>query len=263
MKNSIISILFATTSLLSAAPAAANTNNCGTYGCPTGASSSNTVVNRAIYTLSNDRSTKFADWTAYQVKPSTIDGPSRSRTWKADPAISSSYTLEPSDYTDAHAVIGTDRGHQVPLASFSNTSYWADTNYLSNITPQRSELNQGPWVKLENAVRSYVRTGQNVYVITGPLYEYYFATLPRANEGHTVPSGYFKVVATISSGGYVNASAFIMQQTSGRSDNYCYKEVTIDEVEQRAGLNIMPSMPSFRESAVETRTGGLSSQLGC
>lgn len=249
--------------LLSLSAYASASTHCGSYGCPTGAPSNNTVVERSIYILSNNRTTKFADWTAYKVTPSTIDGPSRSRTWKADPAINSSYTLEPNDYDDANAVLKTDRGHQVPLASFSNASTWADTNYLSNITPQSSNLNQGPWVNLENAVRNYVRTGKNVYVVTGPLYEWYFGTLPQANESHKIPSGYFKVVMTISSSGWVEASAFIMEQNSGRYDNYCAKEVTINQVESRAGLNIMPSLPSYKESSVEGQTGGLRSELGC
>ncbi len=252
-----------TLSLLTLAFSANASVHCGTYGCPTGAPSNNDVVERSIYIMSSNRSTKFVDWAAYNVKPSTIDGPSRSRNWKADPAIYSGYTLEPSDYNDANAVLGTDRGHQVPLASFSNTSAWADTNYLSNITPQDSDLNQGPWVKLENAVRNYVRTGNDVFVFTGPLYEWYFGTLPQANEGHTIPSGYFKVVATISSSGWVEASAFVMQQNSSRYDNYCAKEVTINEVESRAGLNIMPSLPGYKESSVEGQTGGLSNELGC
>lgn len=252
-----------TFALLSLSAYANASSHCGSYGCPSGAPSNNDVVERSIYILSNNRSTKFADWTAYKVTPSTIDGPSRSRNWKADPAIYSSYTLEPNDYDDAHAVLGTDRGHQVPLASFSNTSTWADTNYLSNITPQSSDLNQGPWVKLENAVRNYVRTGQDVYVVTGPLYEWYFGSLPQANEGHTIPSGYFKVAITISGSGWVEASAFIMEQNSGRYDNYCAKEVTINQVESRTGLNIMPSLPGYKESSVEGQTGGLTSELGC
>lgn len=237
----------------------AQADNC-VYGCPTGKSGQQ--INRSIYTLHNNTSTKFANWVAYHVLPSTIDGPSRSRNWSADPNINSRYTLEPSDYTDAHAVIGTDRGHQVPLASFSNHPDWRQLNYLSNITPQDSDLNQGPWVALENRVRSLVRTGQDVYVVSGPLYEWYFATLPRANEGHTVPSGYFKVVIT-DNNGWVEASAFILEQDARRSDNFCYREVTVNEVESRSGLNIMPQLPYWKENAVEGYTGGLRSELGC
>lgn len=249
--------------LLTASATASANSLCGSYGCPTGAASSNDVVEREIYVLSNNRTTKFADWAAYKITPSTIDGPSRSRSWKSDPAINGAYTLEPSDYKSAWATIKTDRGHQVPLASFSNTAYWRDTNYLSNITPQSSNLNQGPWVRLESKVREFVRTGQDVYVITGPLYEYFFANLPEANEGHVVPSGYFKVVVTISNSNWVEASAFIMEQTSPRSLNYCSTEVTVDEVESRSGLNFLPSMPWWKEGAVEGNLGGLKTELGC
>ncbi|WP_456295744.1 DNA/RNA non-specific endonuclease [Vibrio sp. AK197] len=233
--------------------------NC-VYNCPTGISGQ--TIERSIYTLNNNSSTKFANWVAYHVTPSTINGPSRSRNWRSDPSISSSATLEPSDYQDAHATIGTDRGHQVPLASFSNTSDWAMLNYLSNITPQASNLNQGPWARLESAVRSYVSTGQDVYVVSGPLYEWYFASLPQADESHTIPSGYFKVVIT-DVNGWVEASAFIMEQDTSRSSSYCSFEVTVDEVESRSGLNIMPSLESYKEGAVEGQLGGLSSPLGC
>ncbi|MDP5032230.1 MAG: DNA/RNA non-specific endonuclease [Paraglaciecola sp.] len=233
--------------------------NC-VYNCPTGVSGQ--VVTRSIYTLSNNANTKFADWVAYHVTPSTINGPTRSRNWKADPNIASSNTLEPADYTDANAILKTDRGHQVPLASFSNTADWATLNYLSNITPQASNLNQGPWVDLETAVRDLVATGQDVYVVSGPLYEWNFGTLPQADESHTIPSGYFKVVIT-DVNGWVEASAFIMEQNAARSDDFCDAEVTINSVESRSGLNIMPSLPSYKESAVEGQLGGLTSALGC
>jgi len=234
-------------------------DNC-IYDCPTGLTGEQ--IERSIYTLSNNATTKFADWVAYNVTSSTISGPTRSRYWKADPDLDSADTLEPDDYTDAYAVLSTDRGHQVPLASFSNSEDWAMLNYLSNITPQSSELNQGPWVDLETAVRTIVSGGQDVYVVSGPLYEYTFGTLPGADETHTIPSGYFKVVIT-DVDGWVNASGFIMEQSAERSDDFCTSEVTIDEIEERSGLDIMPSLASYKESSVEGELGGLTSSLGC
>ena len=163
--------------------------NC-VYDCPTGATGQE--IERSIYTLN----TKFSDWVAYNVTSSTIDGPTRSRYWRADPDLDSENTLEPDDYNDANAILATDRGHQVPLASFSNTDDWAMLNYLSNIPPQSSTLNQDPWVDLESAIRTMVSDGQDAYVVSGPLYESTFGTLPGADETHTIPSGYFKVVIT-------------------------------------------------------------------
>ncbi|MGI0154333.1 DNA/RNA non-specific endonuclease [Pseudidiomarina sp. WS423] len=59
----------------------------------------------------------------------------------------------------------------------------------TNITPQASGLNQGPWARLENAVRQLARSGQDVYVVTGPLHEWHFASLP----GTTVSNGRAKM----------------------------------------------------------------------
>ena len=233
--------------------------NC-VFSCPIGLSGQ--TITRSIYTLNNNPQTKFANWVAYHVTPETIDGPYSSRNWKADPKLDDESTLEPNDYKGAWRGIGTDRGHQVPLASFSNSPDWRELNYLSNITPQDSDLNQGPWVKLENAVRSLVRTGQDVYVVSGPLYETFFAALPGADELHSIPSGYFKVIVS-EVNGLMEASAFIMQQNASRRDDYCATQVTIDEVEARTGLDIMPVLPDESEEIIEGMLGKLAMRLGC
>lgn len=165
------------------------------YGAPQG--SDGKVIDHDIYLLCNNGETKFADWVTYVVSPETISGSGKTtRCWKADPMLSPAETLEPADYKGAHAALHTDRGHQAPLASFKGTSCWAETNYLSNITPQMSELNQGPWRLLEEHVRDLARQGYQVYVMTGPLYERPMPTLPGADEPHRVPSGYWKICVT-------------------------------------------------------------------
>ncbi len=230
------------------------------HDCPTGTPSSNYHVWRNVYTLSNNATTKLADWVAYKVTASTIGG-SKTRTWKADPDIWASRTLEPSDYTYANAQIGTDRGHQAPLASLSALSDWKKLNYLSNITPQRSDLNQGPWNTLEGRVRSLANRSDinSVYVVTGPLYEYHFGTLPNADESHTIPSGYWKVIYV--NNGSIQTAAFIFDQYTPRSANFCNYQVRIDQVESRAGLNILPAMSN--QGSIESRIGYLKNDLGC
>ena len=165
------------------------------YGCPFGSPETNDLIIRDIYILSSNDDTKFADWVAYKITADTISS-TKTRTWRADPYLDDNETLEPDDYKDAHATIHTDRGHQAPLASFTGTEHWRDTNYLSNITPQKSDLNQGPWVDLESAVRDLIREHNYsaVYVITGTLYERDMAPLPQA-EPHKVPSGYWKIIS--------------------------------------------------------------------
>lgn len=105
-------------------------------GCPSGSAPSNDLIIRDIYIISSNDTTKLADWAAYRVREATI-GCSQRRYWRRDPLLAPNETLAPADYRQAHDTLGTDRGHQVPLAAFSGTDDGAQTNYLSNITPRK------------------------------------------------------------------------------------------------------------------------------
>ncbi len=210
-------------------------------GCPEGVSESNDLIVRDIYTISSNDKTKFTDWSAYKVTTDTI-GSGCSRKWKPDPILADVETLEPSDYKGAHAAIGIDRGHQVPLASVCGTERWEQANYLSNITPQSSELNQGPWKNLEEKVRKVVKEGNDVYVLTGPLYEREMPPLPGTDEPHVIPSGYWKIIA-IQNKKTINTASFIMDQNSKRKDDFCDMQVKLSEIQKRSGLFIFPSLP--------------------
>jgi endonuclease G len=122
------------------------------YGCPEGGPDTNDLVIREIYILNSNDKTKFADWVAYRITSDTI-GRTKQRQWLKDPLLADNETLSPSDYDGANEKLSVDRGHQATLTSFTGTQYWKDTNILSNITPQKAELNQGPWERLERATR--------------------------------------------------------------------------------------------------------------
>ena len=204
--------------------------------CPAGAPDDADLVVREIYTLSADPLTKLAVWVAYRVTPDTI-GPSQSREWRADPWLADEETLEPADYDGSNAALGVDRGHQAPLAAFSGTPFWPETNLLSNITPQAAALNQAPWQRLEaRETRLSKEANVAVYVLTGPLFERLMPPLPRADERHRVPSGYWKVVMTADR----RMSAFVFDQDTPRAADHCAMRRTLDEVELRARLRLLP-----------------------
>ncbi|MBG7614634.1 DNA/RNA non-specific endonuclease [Brevundimonas sp. BAL450] len=240
----IVCLLLAATSAFAQDGAELHTFHC-LHGCPSGASATNDVIVREIYTLSSNDRRKFADWVAYRITSDTV-GPSGARRWQADPWLSDEETLEPDDYEGAPRALQIDRGHQAPLAAFSGTPFAEDTNILTNITPQRSALNQASWQHLEARERSFVeRTDSSgprraLYVLTGPLYERMMPPLPMPHgyERHRVPSAYWKVIATTDG----QIAAFIFDQETPRYADYCDMRVSLEEVEIRADLTLFPRL---------------------
>ena len=235
------------------------------HGCPSGSPASNDIVIRNVYVLSSNDATKFADWVAYRVTKSTI-GPTAARVWKPDPWLAESETLEPRDYSGAFFALKTDRGHQAPLASFTSVENWEATNYLSNITPQKSELNRGVWVDLENAVRTLAKKPATdaVYVMTGPLYERQMPVLPGADESHRVPSGYWKIVSTESEG-VIKIAALVIDQETERDASFCEERFITSArvIESKAGLNFFHALTATQQDKLETGPATLLPDLGC
>ncbi|WP_231295668.1 DNA/RNA non-specific endonuclease [Colwellia sp. PAMC 21821] len=128
----------------------------------------------------------------------------------------------------------------MPLASFAGHKNWAELNYLSNITPQKSALNQGSWVALEVAVRKAVSFRNSLYVITGTLYLEPEKPLPGADETHTIPSAYFKVVYDLNG----NAASFFFDQDLPRKANYCEQQTSNKNINNKTSY----TMPSFADS---------------
>jgi endonuclease G len=225
------------------------------YGIPLGTPASNDLIIRDIYAMSTNDSTKFADWVAYRLDPETVVGDVETkRVWKADPWLAEEETLEPEDYKGAHKALKTDRGHQAPLASFKGTKYWQETNYLSNITPQKSDLNQGPWRILEERVRSFVKAGHVVYVLVGPLYEKEMPKLPGSDEEHKIPSGYWKIIvyqAKQADPSALQTAAFIFPQETPRNAVISNYLVTIDQVEKLSGLDFLWELRDDLEGKIE------------
>jgi endonuclease G len=222
------------------------------FGCPLGAPSTNDTIVREIYTLSSNDLTKVADWVAYRVTPASI-GISGERAWQADPWLSADETLMPSAYDGANRGLHVDRGHQAPLAAFSGTPFANETNILSNITPQSSALNQGPWNNLEEQERLLAqRLNTAVYVYTGPLFERLMAPLPAGPELERVPSGYWKVIALADG----RISVFIFDQAANRAMDYCDGRTPLTQVVLRSRLKLFPmaDRATFRS---------LDAEIGC
>ncbi|OOC13643.1 endonuclease [Dickeya dadantii] len=237
-------------------------DNCA-VGCPTGGSSQTLI--REAYTLNNNTTTKFANWVAYKItKTSQASGADRN--WKQDPDLPASDTLAPTAYNGANAALAVDRGHQAPLASLAGTSDWQSLNYLSNITPQKSALNQGAWARLEDQERVLANRSDvsAVYSVTGPLFEKKIATLPAVPSVH-IPSGYWKIIFIGTSPDKGIYAAFLMNQDTPKNANFCNYQVTVDSIEAKTNpkLTVWSALPANVAAVVKSQKGTLAKEIGC
>lgn len=250
--------------LLPVTPTNAQTPHC-LLGCPTEAPATNQEINRSIYILSNNPETKFADWVAYRVNPAFFTEPQTRGGFATDPDLLSNDTITKKEYDDANVAMGVDRGHQAPFATFKNAPDSKQTNFLSNVTPQFTKLNQGAWKELEAAVRKLARDNPTgaVFVMTGPLYEWPMAKLPDTDKDHQVPSAYWKIVAMQAASQQITVAGFYFYQDTPKRANYCDHMRPIRFIEQKSGLNFFSDMTGALEDQFETSQPTLVAKLGC
>ena len=120
------------------------------------------------------------------------------------------------------------------------------------------------WQRLESAVRELAkRPGvEAVYAMSGPLYEEAMPQLPRADEAHMVPSGYWKIVA-IEDAGAIKVAAFFFDQDTPKNADYCGHLKTVNEIEQRSGLEFFHALQDDAQEQLESGAATLASDLGC
>ncbi|BAW96616.1 DNA/RNA non-specific endonuclease [[Synechococcus] sp. NIES-970] len=206
-------------------------------GIPQGTPATNDLLVRSIYCLSANPETKFADWVAFRLDRETITGSSnQDREWAADPDLHRDVTLEPEDYRGAYQAHNYDRGHLAPLASFRGGN-WYKTNYLSNITPQKADLNRGAWKDLEEYERDLVRRYGEVHTIVGTAYDARDSTsprktqLPNADEPHQIPDYFWRIIT------YNNTTeAYIFSQDTPLGADFRLGKISPRELEQYTGL---------------------------
>lgn len=184
-------------------------------------------------------------WAAYRVQDSSVtETPPRPDEFVVDTRTVARIT--PAVYTNS----GYDRGHLAPnhaIALHHGKQAQEETFLMSNIIPQKHGLNAGLWKSLEQKIAgNYPGRFGEVWVIAGPVFGENHDWLQRRVA---VPEACFMVLVDESEG-RVRATAFIFPQvpTSDRLDDYL---VTIDEIEQRTGLDFFAKLPDDAENALE------------
>jgi len=225
------------------------------------------IVRRPEYTTSYNKNRNTPNWVSYDLDPSQFgSNVDRCDCFTHDPALPPDFAhLSTADYTGAGAAAGygIDRGHLARSADrTAGTLDNATTYYLSNIIPQASDLNQGPWAIMENYLGDLARNdNKEVYVIAGVA----GAKGTVKNEGKiTIPQSVWKVavvvphnhgLADIHDYRDLDVIAVIMPNDPGiKATDWHTYVTTVDAVEAASGYDLLALLPDKIERAVESNT---------
>ena len=130
------------------------------------------IVTHGSFTASYSSIRNTPNWVSYDLEASHFGPEDRCDCFTADPlAPPVEDGLTTADYTGAGAFhgYGIDRGHLVRSADRTAGSLDnATTFYFSNIIPQFSDNNQGPWAQFEKHLGALAQSGNTeVCIIAG------------------------------------------------------------------------------------------------
>ena len=239
-----ILLISLTTLLLHVASFSSASETCGEHlvkGMPS--NNSDQVLCRTGYAVGYNYQTKNADWVAYHVTKESVNAQfKRSNKFKADAELPEYAQSTLSDYSKS----GYDRGHLAPSAAmdFSQESM-QESFLLSNMSPQLPGFNRVGWRLLEEHVRDLANEYQELYVVTGPIYEGNEASI---GDGVVIPSAFYKVILDPY---YNDAIAFIVPHRNVSGSELVNFVTTIDDVEQRTNLDFFANTSDDIENSME------------
>jgi len=240
------------------------------FGVPVDADASDDfLVDRTEFTSSWNGGRGIPNWVAYNLNATHIvPGQDRCNCFTFDPLLEAAgfAPYNTADYTGAgeFAGYGIARGHMT--RSFDRTSGSLDnarTFYFSNIVPQASDQNSGPWANHENFLGSLAQTqDRELWIYTGPA-----GTLGTVKgEGRITIPAYTWKIAVIAPRGTrladvrdyrdLEINAVVMPNVPGIGGANWQTQyvVTADSVEKLTGYTFLSNLPANIQRALKTGT---------
>src|SRR5437870_703395 len=152
----------------------------------------------------------------HQLQATDVVDANRVNAFRTDPRL----PIDQNASCDDYAGSGFDRGHMVPRSDMNRSQVaMVNTFFLTNPTPQRPNVNQGAWARLEDWVRAWAKSSGWVHVISGSVFDDdddqqpddpADAQLSQGSSGAAVPSHYYKVIIRETTAGQVEAITLLI-----------------------------------------------------
>ncbi|HEV2643732.1 MAG TPA: DNA/RNA non-specific endonuclease, partial [Candidatus Elarobacter sp.] len=236
-------------------------------GLPTDADASDDVIiTRKQYTISFNPARGGPNWVSWDLSASHLGSTDRCNCFTADTAlVRLGYASKM--YTTADYIAGGqwDRGHMQASADQTTTDTEnGATFFLTNILPQRHDLNAGPWEKLEIALRDSAKAGREVYQIAGGVFTngVGLGTLNDAGK-IAIPDSTWKVavimpagagLSSVTSPQSVTVIAVNMPNVTGIiSNGWQMYQTTVEKIQRSTGYDLLSAIPEPIQCRIEVR----------
>ena len=213
-----------------------------------------TVLGKEVrnYSICYDAANMQPRWVAYPLNSYLIGSGSRTNDWsQIDPEIPQKY----QPYTADTWGKGGVRGHMLPSADRLRTEANKATFYPTNMTVQDYDMNGGIWANLEGNVRSWARSCDTLYVVTGCVPSARFINDKKGNRVN-VPASYWKALLRYQSSGnpqYEGVAFWVENRSYADNSVNGSISMTIAELEQKTGIDFFPNLPPECQDEAETK----------
>jgi endonuclease G, mitochondrial len=150
---------------------------------------------------------------------------------------------------------GYDRGHMAPNYAMSHLygrEGQADSFLMTNVTPQKANLNQKIWQRLEEAeIKHFAKLFGKVWVITGPVFS---GTVERLASDWMVeiPDAFYKIYLSETGPNKAPlALAFLIPQTVNGKEPLAQFVTSIDSIEAQTGIDFFAELDDRVEVQAE------------
>lgn len=152
--------------------------------------------------------------------------------------------------TSVYTSSGYDRGHLAPNAGIAfryGEKAQLETFLMTNIVPQTPILNRQVWKRVEDVESELANKFENVWVITGPIFDEDVQLLKNVVE---IPDEFFKIIIDEEKDRIRTISFIMSQDVSGKEP---LKEffASIDEIEEKTGFDFLAPLDDVYEESLE------------
>lgn len=209
-------------------------------------STTNVIIKHKAFTFSYVEDHEQAEWVAHSLSADDIVPKQYKRPYfEQDPAVKTQ-----SAHWRNYKKSGYDRGHLCPAGDRKKTfKLYNETFLTSNVSPQLHEFNSGIWNTLEQKTRYWAQKYGHLYVITGGvLTDKNLKTI--GSEDVSVPKYFYKILLDYTQP-EIKAIAFLFPHEASERPLYEFV-VSIDEVEEKTGIDFFPNLPDNLENELES-----------